>query len=93
MAKRIREADLRAIEEVVKSDPDGMTARQIADALEDAPAHRTLQYRLKHLVDNKRLVIKGAGRWSRYRVPRVIPIEVQFGPGAISGQLEPKYCD
>ena len=71
MARRIREADLRAIEEVVTSDPDGKTARQIADALGDAPAHRTLQYRLKYLVDNKRLVMERSGRRARYRVPRL----------------------
>ena len=87
MARRIKEADLRAIEEVVKSNPDGMTVRQIADALEEAPAHRTLQYRLKRLVDNKRLVMKGVGRRSRYRAPKVNPIEVQFGPGVISGSF------
>lgn len=46
MVGRNREADLRAIEEVMRSHPDGMTARQIAQALQDAPAHRTLQYRL-----------------------------------------------
>ena len=87
MARRIREADLRAIERVVKSGPDGMTALQIAEALEDAPAHRTLQYRLKSLVESRRLVMEGAGRRARYRAPRVLPIEVQFGPAAVSGSL------
>ena len=88
MARRIREEDLRAIEEAVRSHPDGMTARQIAEALEDAPAHRTLQYRLKSLVDSKRLVMQGSGRGARYRVPRVIiSPELKFGPGAISGSL------
>ena len=57
------------IEEAVRSHPDGMTARQIAEALEDAPARRTLQYRLKSLVDSKRLVMEGASRAARYRVP------------------------
>ena len=69
MARRIREADLQAIEEAVRRNPDGMTARQIAEALEGAPAHRTLQYRLKSLVDSKRLVMEGAGRGACYRVP------------------------
>ena len=69
MARRIREADLLAIEETVRSHPDGMTARQIAEALEDAPPHRTLQYRLKSLVESKRLVLDGSRRRARYRVP------------------------
>ncbi len=80
MARRIREEDLRAIEEVVRSRPDGINARQIAEALEDAPAHRTLQYRLKSLVDSDRLVMEGSGRGARYRAPRAIQIEL--GPVA-----------
>ena len=80
MARRIREADLRVIEEVVKSDPNGMTARQIAEALEDVPVHRTLQYRLKSLVDSKRLVMEGSGRGTRYRWSQAVSVEL----GAIS---------
>ncbi len=87
MARRIREEDLRAIEEALRSQPDGLTARQIAEALEDAPAHRTLQYRLRSLVDSERLVMTGAGRGARYRVPRVIPIELELGPAVVSGSL------
>ena len=30
---------------------------------------RTLQYRLKHLVTRDRLIMDGAGRWARYRMP------------------------
>ena len=81
MARRIREADLRAIEEVVKSDPDGMTARQIAEALEDAPAHRTLQYRLKSLVESGRLVMEGSGRGGRYRTLRDAGIAIRVVAG------------
>ena len=88
MARRIREEDLRAIEEAVRSQPDGLTARQISEALKDAPAHRTLQYRLKSLVDRKRLVLQGSGRGARYRVTRVIPLKLSLGPGAISGSLK-----
>ena len=87
MARRIRETDLRAIEAIVGSDPDGMTARQIAEALEDAPAHRTLQYRLRSLVDSNRLVMEGSGRWACYRVPRVFPIELEFGPAVASASF------
>ncbi len=70
MARRIREEVLQAIEEAVRCHPEGMTAQQINDALESAPPRRTLQYRLKFLVENKRLVMEGAGRAARYRVPR-----------------------
>ena len=69
MVRRIRETDLQTIVEAVRRHPDGMTARQLAKELEDAPAHRTLQYRLKSLVDSKRLVMEGLGRGVRYRVP------------------------
>ena len=87
MARRIREEGLQAIVEVVGSHPGGMTARQIAESLQDAPVHRTLQYRLKSLVDSKRLVMEGSGRGARYRVPKVIPIGLRFGPAVISGNL------
>jgi len=71
MVRRIRNKDLQAIEETVRRHPDGMTAQQLADALEVPPPRRTLQYRLKSLVDGKRLLMEGAGRWARYRTPRV----------------------
>ena len=83
MARQILETDLRAIEEAVRRHPDGMTARQIAEALEDAPAHRTLQYRLKSLVDSRRLVMKGSGRGARYRVPN----QWQVSAGAVSYEI------
>ncbi len=71
MARRIQEQDLREIEEAVREHPEGMTAQQIADALEAAPPRRTLQYRLKSLVDDKRLIMEGEGRWARYRTPQI----------------------
>ena len=83
MVRRIREADLQAIEAAVRRHPDGMTARQIADALEDAPAHRTLQYRLKSLVDSERLMMEGSGRGARYRVPN----KWQVSAGAATFEL------
>ena len=69
MARRIQEEDLQAIEEAVRAHPEGVTAQQIADALDAPPPRRTLQYRLKSLVDDRRLVMEGEGRWARYRVP------------------------
>ena len=87
MARRIRERDLLVIEEAVRRHPDGVTARTIRELLDDPPPQRTLQYRLGALVDGKRLVMSGAGRGTRYRVPKVIDIEVQFGPAEVTGSF------
>lgn len=78
---RNREADLQAIEEIVRRSPVGLTAREIAKALDDAPAQRTLQHRLKALVDDKRLLMESSGRWAKYRVPKDVDISVQFVSG------------
>ncbi len=80
--KRIPEEELQAIEEVVQQHPEGMTARQIAEALDPAPPRRTLQYRLKFLVDDKRLIVEGAGRRTRYRIPKIASLSAHaaFGP-------------
>jgi hypothetical protein len=69
LARHIQEEHLQAIEEVLRRHPKGMTAQQIAEALRPAPPRRTLQYRLKSLVDAKRLVMHGEGRWARYQFP------------------------
>ncbi|MEX0975737.1 MAG: Fic family protein [Woeseia sp.] len=83
MVRRIQDEDLQAIEETVRHHPGGMTAQQIADALEAPPPRRTLQYRLKSLVDGKRLVMEGKGRWARYRAPRV-----EAASGTAAGRAE-----
>jgi hypothetical protein len=70
MPKRIPEADLAAILEIVESHANGASLRDITTALKPQLAPRTLQYRLKYLVDKGRLVAEGAGRrWAKYRVP------------------------
>ena len=74
MARRVQEDDLQTIEAAVRRQPEGMTARQINDALESPPPYRTLQYRLKSLVESKRLVMEGAGRSVRYRPPKLISL-------------------
>lgn len=83
MVRRILEEELQAIEEAVRAHPEGATAQQIADALESAPPRRTLQYRLKSLVDSSRLVMEGEGRWARYRVPRT-----EAAAGVAAGRAE-----
>ena len=68
MAKQIPDDDLAAIEQAVRSNPDGASAQQILHALASAITLRTLQYRLKYLITHNRLVKDGDGRWARYRL-------------------------
>ena len=71
---------MAAIEEAVRRYPDGASAQEILRALAAPIPLRTLQYRLKSLVDRKRLAMEGEGRWARYRISRaaaaVPPAEV-----------------
>ena len=98
MIRRIPEDSLQAILEAVRRNPDGMTAPQVADALEDGLPRRTLQYRLKALVDDRRLFMEGSGRWARYRAPRAIavsagPVFFEFSVGAASGVVLPPLSE
>ncbi len=89
MARRIPEESLQAIEEVVGRRPEGMTGPQIAAALNVELPFRTLQYRLKALVDDKRLIRDGSGRWARYRLPEVVSVSVRAvtGTPTVSARL------
>ena len=69
MAKPMPEQELKAIEAVVSAHPEGIAIQDIQDALEGDIVLRTLQYRLKHLVDEGRLVKEGMRRWVRYLPP------------------------
>jgi hypothetical protein len=69
LAKQIPDDALAAIEEAVRRYPDGASAQEVLRALASQIPLRTLQYRLKSLVDRKRLVMDGEGRWARYRIP------------------------
>ena len=73
MPRRIQEKELQAIEAALAQHVEGLTAQQIHEMLAAPPPRRTLQYRLKHLVDGKRLQRAGAGRWTRYLPPRPGP--------------------
>lgn len=73
MVRSIDTASLTGIEALVRRHPGGLTARQVADALRPPLAPRTLQHRLKHLVDNGRLVMAGERRWARYHAPGAMP--------------------
>jgi hypothetical protein len=69
LPKRIPEATLTAIEEAVRLHPEGADLPEIANPLKPAVPKRTLQYRLKYLVDAGRLVKVGDDRWAKYRLP------------------------
>ena len=69
MARRIDENELKAIESAVGEQTAGLTAQQVHEALAAPPPRRTLQYRLKYLVDHRRLRREGSGRWACYLPP------------------------
>lgn len=69
MATQIDATQLQAILDVVAAKPDGMSAPKILDALGNPMPMRTLQYRLRHLVANDKLVREGSARASIYRIP------------------------
>ena len=73
MARDIDAKSLEAIEEIVRAHfPGGMSVQEIAAALKaNAPPRRTLQYQLRQLVDQKRLLREGERRGSRYRAPSI----------------------
>jgi hypothetical protein len=85
MARSIPEEHLQAIEEAARPHPEGVTARDIRRELQAGKLTiplRTLQHRLKHLVDNGRLVKRGDGRWAKY-LPAVAsgePVTAQAHP-------------
>ena len=66
MAKPIPEKALQDIEAVVSAHPEGVGLQAVLDALEQSLPRRTLQYRLKHLVNAGRLIKTGEKRWVRY---------------------------
>ena len=69
MANQVPDGALAAIEEAVRRHPGGVSAPEILRVLATPVPPRTLQYRLKHLVTQNRLVMDGSGRWAKYRTP------------------------
>ena len=69
MAKIIPQEELQALEAIVRCYPDGASLTNIATKLATDLPPRTLQYRLKYLVDNQRLFRQGEKRWARYYLP------------------------
>lgn len=70
MAPRLSGENLIAIEDAVRPHPEGITAQEIARALKIPIPRRTLQYRLKRLVDDKRIILESSGRWAKYHLPQ-----------------------
>jgi hypothetical protein len=69
MPRPVPTDELEEIEKVVRSRSEGVTAQEVGEALGRDIPRRTLQYRLKGLVDAGRLVMEGSGRAARYRAP------------------------
>ncbi len=63
------EENLKAIEAVLQLHSGALTAQEISEALKTTVPLRTLQYRLKYLVDSNRVIKAGEGRWARYQLP------------------------
>ena len=75
--------------DVVRERPGSMTAQQIHDALESPPPRRTLQHRIRSLVDGGRLAMVGRGRWARYGVPRETTLDASF-EGHLHAEFSPR---
>lgn len=67
MAKPVPESELKAIEDVLKAHPDGLTFPLIAASLSGGVPRRTLQYHLRYLVNRGRALSEGQGRAMKYR--------------------------
>jgi len=87
VARRIPEENLLPILEAARARPEGATASQVSEALESPPPRRTLQYRLRSLVEAERLVMEGSGRWARYRAPRAVDMRAQATFGGFRASL------
>ncbi len=67
MPKKIPEQEREAIVAIVSAHPDGVQVKAICDGLVFDLPPRMLQRRLALLVKQKRFIVEGHGRGSRYR--------------------------
>lgn len=72
MPKPVPEEELKAIEDVLKAYPDGISRTAIAKALSEKVPPRTLQSRLRYLINQGYAVAEGQGRAVKYRHAGVI---------------------
>lgn len=80
MPRQIPEDELIAILDAVKGHPEGASLSDIAIGMNPKIAPRTLQYRLKYMVDEKRISKEGEGRWAKYRLPASTPSTPAVAP-------------
>ena len=66
MAKRVDEAEMMSLENIVRNASNGIGIQQIEAALEGQTPRRTVQYRLKMLVNSGRITPVGEGRQTKY---------------------------
>ena len=81
LPKKIPEKSLNLIEDLLQLHPDGLSAREILDALTDPPSNRTLQFHLKFLVDNHRINKEGQRRSTKY-------LKISAAPGIEKSEVE-----
>ncbi len=89
MAKRMPEEELAAIEAVIRDHPEGLGLDDIERLLDLDLPRRTLQYRLKYLVDENRLVKEGERRWTVYRLPNGEEAPAEAGAGVVAEDAIP----
>jgi DNA-binding MarR family transcriptional regulator len=82
--KQIQSDALSAIENSVRRHPNEVSAQEILQGLGAEIPRRTLQYRLKFLVERNRLVMIGEGRWAKYRISDAPPGASAKTPGVYS---------
>ena len=86
MANQTHDADLTDIEQTFRQFPEGASTQQILSAMSAPPPLRTLQYRLKLLVDQRRIIKDGDGRWARYRLSDSAPAASTESQAAVPSQ-------
>ncbi len=79
MTNQIPDDALTMIEEIVGRHDRAIAASEVLSALPSPVPQRTLQYRLKRLVSDKRLIKEGEGRWAKYRLPDITPVTASPG--------------
>ena len=83
MPKVLSQQEIAPILEAVRRHGGSAQQREIAEALPAGIPERTLQYRLRQLVDTGQLVREGQGRrWVRYRLPAITGTADMQGPPA-----------
>jgi hypothetical protein len=69
--KKVSQQEIDAVLQAVARFVQGASVEDISSVLEVKPPRRTLQRRLALLVEQKRLIVEGRGRGSRYRLPDI----------------------